>query len=205
MLLLKLFGIFSTGIKLIPCRTNHRQRAHGVNLLGPHDECLLVKVRLRLFTLNGGAERFQVLLCVWDCVVCLWEWERQKQTKWVVTGSSQLIILFFLSLFHRICFSQKAQTHFSQELKKISSERTFIKAKLIITTQLCLTTTADCGQIFHFSFCDWWQKKNYMSEETCIDTIQMNTKSLSGLIDKKVMWIVCYDLHNPALNPVKHQ
>lgn len=43
----------------------------GVNLLGPHDESLLVKVRLWLFTLNGGVERFQILLRVWYCVVCL--------------------------------------------------------------------------------------------------------------------------------------
>lgn len=43
----------------------------GVNLLGPHGESLLVKVRLWLFTLNGGVERIQILLCVWYCVVCL--------------------------------------------------------------------------------------------------------------------------------------
>lgn len=52
---------------------NKPQATHacGVNLLGPHDECLLVKVRLWLFTLDGGVERFQILLCVWHCVVCL--------------------------------------------------------------------------------------------------------------------------------------
>lgn len=34
---------------------------------------ILVEVRLGLFTLNGGIERLQVLLCVWHRVVCLWE------------------------------------------------------------------------------------------------------------------------------------
>lgn len=55
--------------------------AGGVNLLGHHHERLLVKVRLRLFTLDGGVERFQVLLCVWYCVVCLYKWERQRETE----------------------------------------------------------------------------------------------------------------------------
>lgn len=52
----------------------------GVNLLGPLDECLLVKVRLWLFTLNGGVERFQILLYVWHCVVCLYKWKRETET-----------------------------------------------------------------------------------------------------------------------------
>lgn len=43
----------------------------GVKLLGPHAENLLVKVRLWLFTLNGGDERLQILFHVWYCVVSL--------------------------------------------------------------------------------------------------------------------------------------
>lgn len=42
-------------------------------------KCLLVKVRLWLFTLDGGIERFQILLCVWHCVVCLDKWKRQRK------------------------------------------------------------------------------------------------------------------------------
>lgn len=35
------------------------------------DEYLLIKVRLGLFTLQSGTEGFQILLYVWNSVVCL--------------------------------------------------------------------------------------------------------------------------------------
>lgn len=57
---------------------SHKDNMHscGVNLLAPHDKSLLVKVRLWLFTLNGGFEWFQILLRVWYCIVCLWDRNR---------------------------------------------------------------------------------------------------------------------------------
>lgn len=70
---------------------NKLQATHacGVTLLGPHDECLLVKVRLWLFTLNGGVERFQIPLCVWHRVVCLDKWKRQREGKIGILGTRQ--------------------------------------------------------------------------------------------------------------------
>ena len=43
-------------------------------------ECLLVEVGLGLLTLNGGAERVQILLRVWHCVMCL-EGERHGRER----------------------------------------------------------------------------------------------------------------------------
>lgn len=50
----------------------------SVNLCGPHSQCLLVKVRLRLFTLDGATEAFQIFLHVRNRVVRLQQGKRQR-------------------------------------------------------------------------------------------------------------------------------
>lgn len=76
---------------------NKLQAAHActVNLLGPHDECLLVKVRLWLFTLDGGIESFQIPLCVWHCVVCLGRDRQSVSWNWTKSGDRVIFLLSF--------------------------------------------------------------------------------------------------------------
>lgn len=74
--------------------------ACGVNLLGPQDECLLVKVRLWLFTLDGGVERFQIFLRVWHCVVCLNKTKKQRERSVSIDLVDFVIIFAFHFLSH---------------------------------------------------------------------------------------------------------
>ena len=76
----ELFMTFSNGIFVIDSLTNHRQQTLGVQICWDRMMiALLVKVRLWLFTLNGGIERFQIPLSVWHCVVCLEKWKKQRE------------------------------------------------------------------------------------------------------------------------------
>lgn len=77
---LKGLGHSQLAVELIHCPTNRKQCMLVVKICWGHMmKCLLVKVRLWLFTLDGGIERFQILLCVWHRVVCLEKWKRQRE------------------------------------------------------------------------------------------------------------------------------